>query len=437
VSIGDIGATPGTASAAALGHDGDPRCFRFDKQAMANAVALQTWPSDMQTNWALALARANSAIDHWVHLGLPSRNIDGIAHFDFGHMLNFMRREGLADRDPVYKKFLVPMARRQAADQMTIPPPVEAPCLHSPRRFSISLTREIPLTDCKPGDRLRLRLPMPYPDPAQTDISVEAKLDGAAGDVGTVQPARLDFLVRAPDTCATVTLAAQITLTLYQQQGGTLDIDANTDQQIYLRRRDGLVQVTPAVEDLARRLAGHLDDPLSIMRAFWTFLFTDLRLGYLHHHELDPADPLMDMVRRGWFDCLGGGALLIALARSRGIPARLIHGICPSELAPSFHYWIEVWFEGQGWVPIDLMCWDFSEGRRDVDPWSDLLFGRLGYRVKCQRFPRIVTGPVGVRQPRECAWLLAPASHGAMMAYYDIADGRLAYRDILRVVRLS
>jgi hypothetical protein len=50
------------------------------------------------------------------------------------------------------------------------------------------------------------------------------------------------------------------------------------------------------------------------------------------------------------------------MARSLGIPARVVAGFLPGELGPDGHYhvrradthaWAEVWFEGAGWVPFD------------------------------------------------------------------------------------
>ena len=64
--------------------------------------------------------------------------------------------------------------------------------------------------------------------------------------------------------------------------------------------------MTPAVRQLATEIAEQSTDPRSILNAFWRFLFHNLKNGYLHHAELDQNDPLLDIVRRGWFDCLGG-----------------------------------------------------------------------------------------------------------------------------------
>jgi len=63
-------------------------------------------------------------------------------------------------------------------------------------------------------------------------------------------------------------------------------------------------------------------------------------------------------------DCSEYSSLLIALSRAKGIPARYVEGLLflgevdqapsgDSEVARQEHAWVEVYFPGSGWVPID------------------------------------------------------------------------------------
>jgi hypothetical protein len=240
-----------------------------------------------------------------------------------------------------------------------------------------------------------------------------------------------------------VSVEADVTFTAFQQRGGFRDASTesggltDSDRDLFLRPREGLIQVTPAVRQLAAELAAPSADIRSTLTAFWSFFFRELKNGYLHHAELDKADPLIDIVRRGWFDCLGGSSLFIALCRARGIQARLIHGIILHELTPAFHFWAEVYLPSEGWIPVDLACWDHAEARLDFEPWSHLFLGKLEYRLKCQCFPRLVVGPIGVRLPQAWSMLLTPIPGGTTMSIYDAVTRRRLYNDTLCISRLG
>ena len=66
------------------------------------------------------------------------------------------------------------------------------------------------------------------------------------------------------------------------------------------------------------------------------------------------------MVREGHGDCGQVSLLYISLMRTLGVPARWESGwmMHPGEV--NYHDWAEVYFEGTGWVPVDV-----SFGRYD------------------------------------------------------------------------
>ena len=63
----------------------------------------------------------------------------------------------------------------------------------------------------------------------------------------------------------------------------------------------------------------------------------------------------VDVLREGRAECQGHAYLLAALARSIGIPARVVNGIAYSEAHRGFlyHTWNELWIAGRGWLPVD------------------------------------------------------------------------------------
>jgi len=63
----------------------------------------------------------------------------------------------------------------------------------------------------------------------------------------------------------------------------------------------------------------------------------------------------IDVLRERRAECQGHAYLLAALARSLGIPARIVNGIAYSEAHRGFlyHTWNELWIAGRGWQPVD------------------------------------------------------------------------------------
>jgi hypothetical protein len=125
-----------------------------------------------------------------------------------------------------------------------------------------------------------------------------------------------------------------------------------------------------------------------------------MKVSFIHYDELDADDPLGTLIARGWCDCHTGSALFAALARARGIPARVVSGAVLYPIAPSQHWWLEVLLPPYGWLPVDIFG-AFLAARSLADPeWSDCFLGHLDPRLVTQRLPDIFTGAVGVEVPR-------------------------------------
>lgn len=71
--------------------------------------------------------------------------------------------------------------------------------------------------------------------------------------------------------------------------------------------------------------------------------------------EAIDAFTAVDVLRERRAECQGHSYLLAALARSLGIPARIVNGIAYSEAHRGFlyHTWNELWIAGRGWQPVD------------------------------------------------------------------------------------
>lgn len=107
------------------------------------------------------------------------------------------------------------------------------------------------------------------------------------------------------------------------------------------------------------------------------------------HYSKDPSKPKCG--RGAALDCLdhGGGcctdlhSLFIALARARGIPARMQYGYRaldskagPNAYDPGYRCWVEYFVPGLGWVPTDVVASD-NAGESNPAQWGSLSAGRV------------------------------------------------------------
>src|SRR6185369_6862546 len=105
----------------------------------------------------------------------------------------------------------------------------------------------------------------------------------------------------------------------------------------------------PGVVALAERLAEADASPPEAVASFWDHLLDDLICGPIRYSDLQGDTPVQWVLDNGWYDCQLGSALLVSLCRARGLPARLVGGNLRYTLAPTNHFWSEIWFEGEGW----------------------------------------------------------------------------------------
>ncbi|HWA61770.1 MAG TPA: transglutaminase-like domain-containing protein, partial [Caulobacteraceae bacterium] len=207
------------------------------------------------------------------------------------------------------------------------------------------------------------------------------------------------------------------------------------EAELHTRPAEGLIRVTEAVRAAAARVAGDADDSEAVTR-LWAFVMETMTCGAVHYDALDVARPLDGVLLRRWCDCQVGSALLAALCRARGVPARLVTGYLLHEMAPAFHTWLEAWIDGAGWKPLDLWGWDLSAGGRDL-AWRDRFFGQLDHRMAVERPPRLFAGTGSVRLPAAWRMLLAPGEPGTSVTFEDVDTGALVYREHIVVERLG
>jgi transglutaminase-like putative cysteine protease len=116
------------------------------------------------------------------------------------------------------------------------------------------------------------------------------------------------------------------------------------------RRPNSLIQSDDSrVLAMAREAAGDEADPWQVAKRLEAYVHKAVRNKNFSQALASAAE----VARTGEGDCTEHAVLLAALARARGIPARVAVGLVYVEPAAlGFHMWTEMFIGGK-WVPLD------------------------------------------------------------------------------------
>lgn len=306
----------------------------------------------------------------------------------------------------------------------------------APHLYRFSLRREWHSYAATPGRPIVLRLPLPLRQaqrgpaqvrllqPAGTSVEirempgrVELRLDSAAVAGPIVAELVVEFLGGAVgDSMA---------------PSAPIGASVDSEDQIWLREREGLVAPSATVAALAEELARGIANARAFAYAAWEWLMTNLRFGDVHRAALGRDDPLGGVLQNRLADCMLGSSLLVALCRARGIPARLASGylLHPANLGP--HSWAEVRLAPGLWVPFDYGSWCYCAGDASDPIWGRFFRGRIDARFLAEVAPRDFTGWGSAPPPER--WFRLERLRGDRIEHtlHALPDGSLFRRDLL------
>ncbi|SEM04224.1 Transglutaminase-like superfamily protein [Blastococcus sp. DSM 46786] len=144
-------------------------------------------------------------------------------------------------------------------------------------------------------------------------------------------------------------------------------------------RFGGLPELDPAIAELTAGLTAGAATPYERVLRIQGYL-TDRANGFVYSLSTAPGtsgDDLVDFLRlkRGYCEQYAGA--MAVLVRQAGLPARVALGYTPGEVQPDgtrlitsddAHAWVEVYFDGIGWVPFDPT--PLAADRQVELPWS-------------------------------------------------------------------
>lgn len=150
-----------------------------------------------------------------------------------------------------------------------------------------------------------------------------------------------------------------------------------------LRQRfTALPDVDPRVASLVGRLTGGASTPYARVRSILDY-FTSPSNGFVYSLTTAPGTSssyLVDFLRLRKGYCEQYAGAMAVLVRAAGVPARVALGYTPGTQKPDgsreitsndAHAWVEVYFQGLGWVPFDPT--PIAQGRQVALPWAPRL----------------------------------------------------------------
>lgn len=390
---------------------------------IVETLMLVGWPHD--TGSPEAWVASEKALQDWIKIGLGyARDLNGDPLFDPIEVYNFMKRAGLEGKDSFWSERVVATRRRLVSTWTgDLCPTLPGDGM---RRFTVEFRRTFNLAAIPAGCSLRLRAPLPLAGDFLEDLHIEPF--AAAGGEPRIQsaPGRLEVRTVASGE-ASATIGAKSSFTARLQEARQVRATTNDQEPLYLSAREGLVVVSDRVRALAASLAAPGVNGMDAVRSIWEYINKELISGAIHYDQVNLASPCDWTLDAGWFDCQLGSSLFVALCRARGIPARLVGGYLLYPVSPTNHFWAEVWIEDRGWSPFDFIAWDIRRAGCDED-LANRFFGRLDYRMACERLPRFFTGSPGVPIPPAWCLVQVPKPGGVGIGLRDVG-GTGVYED--------
>lgn len=248
-------------------------------------------------------------------------------------------------------------------------------------RVVVKFTADVPEGKVAEGDNLRVWLPYPRETCRQSHVTLLSSSDPVIFSEGSMHnTVYMERKAGKGPAHFEVTFAYNVT----SQYVSPEYIRANMkpydkDSETYTRyTATELPQIvlTDRMSRLARKIVGNETNPFEQARLVYNWI--DAYFPWAGAREYSTIPNLAEYVLdHGHGDCGQVSLLYITLLRSLGIPARWESGWMLHPGKEGMHDWAEVYYEGVGWVPVDM-----SFGLLEVtDDWAVMDFYQTGLDV--------------------------------------------------------
>lgn len=235
-------------------------------------------------------------------------------------------------------------------------------------RVEYSFTIIVPGHEAIAGDTLRVWMPLALATDRQSDIEIlsVSQPDYVLSDGRSVHNT-IYFSAPAPAPGDTATFSYRAAFTTRGQYFPEEYILANikpydTDSELY--RRYTAVESPHMVKlpYLATAIAGDETNPYRLSERVFDFITYFPWAGAREYSTIGCIPTYV--LEQGHGDCGQVALLYISLMRTLGIPARWESGWMLHPGDKNYHDWAEVYFEGIGWVPVDVSFGRYTDAER-------------------------------------------------------------------------
>ena len=304
---------------------------------------------------------SDAQIERWSRNGeLEMRTIDGEARYFNRSVGNLIR---LAPELAHLRNPGTERDRVQAADAArAIAASDGMGTCADPIGMTVRYTLEIAPNAVPEGDTVRCWLPFPRRDlPRMRDVEL---LDTSPAE-HIVSPADAPHSsvymerIARKDSATVFTLSYHATaLSQYfdpeRMSDSIRPYDTDSDlYKTYTAQRPPHIVFSPRLAGKARELAANETDPIRITARIYDWIETNFPWAGSIEYGVLPCIPEY-VLDTGHGDCGQVSLLLIAMLRSVGIPAGWESGWIVENGCAGLHDWGKVYYEGIGWVPIDM-----------------------------------------------------------------------------------
>lgn len=238
-------------------------------------------------------------------------------------------------------------------------------------RVEYTFTIDVPYHEAIAGDTLTVWMPLPIESPRQSDIAITATSHpDYILSAGRSAHNTISFRAPAPaapgDTARFSYSGAFTTAGQHFSEEYILSHlrPYDTDSDLYRRYTASEGPHIIMMPSLAAAVAGEETNPFRISERVLDFISRFPWAGAREYSTIDCIPAYV--VSQGHGDCGQVALLYISLMRTLGIPARWESGWMLHPDEKNFHDWAEVYFEGVGWVPVDVSFGRYSAAQRDV-----------------------------------------------------------------------
>ncbi len=231
--------------------------------------------------------------------------------------------------------------------------------LSFPKAVTLKYTAKVKADAVPAGEMVRVWLPFPIENERQSDIKLVSSSDKVTFSKGSIH--NTVYMERKAEKGKPVNFEIVVSYKIRSQyyspefiMNNKKEYDKSSElYRKYTATEYPQVILTSEMRKLAKQIVGRETDPL--MQASLVYDWIDAHFPWAGAREYSTIPNLAEYVlENGHGDCGQVSLLYITLLRSLGIPARWESGYAVEPNKVGMHDWAEVYYEGIGWVPVDM-----------------------------------------------------------------------------------